>query len=168
MTHSWQSTNAASISMFREVFTSPNVQIKVVMKLMDLTYHKTSFIFQNPSLLCLSADITHHKVSNAIAINGRLPNHFSNPKRPAPEGNPGIVEVIVNVYHGTAGALYVVVDVVVMLPTTCLSISTHRLEPPVPGNVQFCSRSLKEWEESGTLWYTQSFSSTYMLLIAVV
>jgi len=63
----------------------------------------------------------------------------------------------VNVYHGMAGALYVAVDAVVVFPTTCLSISTHRLERPgaVPGNVQFCSRVLKEWEESGKRWYTQ-------------
>jgi len=117
----------------------------------------------------VSADITHHRVSNAITSNGRLPNHFIDSKCPAAERAGGaegytskIVEVIVNVYHGTAGALYVVVDAVVVFPTACLSISTHRLEPPgaVPGNVQFWSRVLKKWEESGALWYTQSFFST--------
>jgi hypothetical protein len=132
------------------------------MKWMDLSYDNASSFFHTLPL-CLFADIARHRVSNAITSNGRLPNHFINSKCPAAEGYPpGIVEVIVNVYHGTAGVLYVVVDAVVVPPTICLSISSHRLEPPeaVPGNVQFFSRVLKEREESGTLWYTQSFFST--------
>jgi hypothetical protein len=96
---------------------------------------------------------------------GRHPHHVIDSTRPAPLGpglkvGSGTVEVRVNVYHPTAGALYVVVDAVVMALTTSLSTSTQLPEFPVSDNVQFCSRTLKEPDESATLWYTHRSFST--------
>lgn len=96
---------------------------------------------------------------------GRHPHNDIDSKRPAPLGlglevGSGTVTVLVNVYHPTAGALYVVVDAAVIELTTCLSTSTQLPEFPVSDNVQFCSRTLKEPDESATLWYTHwSFST---------
>jgi len=100
---------------------------------------------------------------------GRHPHHGIDSKRPAPLKlgllvGPGVgsgtVVVLVNVYHPTAGALYVVVNAVVVELTTCLSTSTQLPVFPVSDNVQFCSRTLKEPDESATLWYTHwSFST---------
>jgi hypothetical protein len=60
----------------------------------------------------------------------------------------------VNVYHATVGALYVVVDAVVMELTTCLSTSKQMPGFPAPDNVQVCPRVLKDPDVSGTLRYT--------------
>jgi hypothetical protein len=94
---------------------------------------------------------------------GRHPHHDIDSKRPEPwEKIVGVDSDVYqdDVYHATAGVLYVVVDAIVMDFTTFLSTSTHLAESRMSDNVQFCSRRLKEPDGSGTLWYTHSSFST--------